>query len=110
MNYISFTATPYANVLNEAFEESLYPKDFICSLPESNEYFGAKAIFGSCSDEAFPGLNIIRTVSETEMKELKAIHKGTAFTLPTEFKKSVCWFLCCAAVLRIRGHKNLLVC
>ena len=45
MNYISFTATPYANVLNEAFEESLYPKDFICSLPESNEYFGAKVIF-----------------------------------------------------------------
>ena len=106
MNYISFTATPYANVLNEAFEESLYPKDFICSLPESNEYFGAKAIFGSCSDEAFPGLNVIRTVSETEMNELKAIHKGTAFILPTEFKKSVCWFLCCAAVLRIRGHKK----
>lgn len=106
MNYISFTATPYANVLNEAFEESLYPKDFICSLPESNEYFGAKVIFGSCSDEAFPGLNIVRTVSEAEMKELKAIHKGTAFTLPTEFKKSVCWFLCSAAVLRLRGHKK----
>ena len=106
MNYVSFTATPYANVLNEAFEESLYPKDFICSLPESNEYFGAKAIFGSCSDERFPGMNIIRTVSEDEMKGLKGLHKGTAFTLPDEFKKSVCWFLCCAAVLRTRGHKK----
>ena len=106
MNYVSFTATPYANVLNEAFEESLYPKDFICSLPESNEYFGAKAIFGSCSDERFPGMNIIRTVPEDEMKGLKGLHKGTAFTLPDEFKKSVCWFLCCAAVLRTRGHKK----
>lgn len=26
LNYISYTATPYANVLNEANEDSLYPK------------------------------------------------------------------------------------
>lgn len=106
MNYVSFTATPYANVLNEAFEESLYPKNFICSLPESNEYFGSRVIFGSCSDETYPGMNILRTVSETEMQELKCIHNGTAFTLPTEFKNAVCWFLCCAAILRTRGHKK----
>jgi hypothetical protein len=106
MNYVSFTATPYANVLNEAFEESLYPKDFICSLPESNEYFGTKVIFGSCSDDSFPGLNIVRTVPEEETKELKVIHKGNASDLPTQFKKSVCWFLCSAAILRLRGHQK----
>lgn len=106
MNYISFTATPYANVLNEAFEESLYPKDFICSLPESNEYFGSRVIFGSCSDDSYPGMNIIRTVPEEEMKSLKALHGGKMFTLPDEFKKSVCWFLCSAAILRLRGHKK----
>lgn len=106
MNYVSFTATPYANVLNEAFEESLYPKDFICSLPESNEYFGAKVIFGSCSDDSFPGLNIVRAVPEDEMKVLKAIHKGSVRELPAEFKKSVCWFLCSAALLRLRGYKK----
>lgn len=106
MNYVSFTATPYANVLNEAFEESLYPKDFICSLPESNEYFGAKVIFGSSSDDTFPGLNIVRTVPNEETKELKAIHKGNACDLPIQFKKSVCWFLCSASILRLRGHKK----
>lgn len=106
MNYISYTATPYANVLNEAFEESLYPKDFICSLPESNEYFGPKVIFGSYSDEMYPGLNIIRTVPDGEIRELKNLHDGSAFTLPEEFKNSVCWFLCSAALLRIRGHKK----
>ena len=63
MNYLSFTATPYANVLNEAYEDSLYPRTFICSLPESKEYFGAKAIFGSKSDEHYTGLNIIRTIN-----------------------------------------------
>ena len=47
MNYIAYTATPYANVLNERPGESLYPKDFICTLPESQEYFGPRVIFGN---------------------------------------------------------------
>lgn len=106
MNYISFTATPYANVLNEAYEDSLYPRTFICSLPESKEYFGAKAIFGSKSDDHYNGLNIIRTVPKEEVAALKQLHKGCAFTLPKEFQRSVCWFLSAAAVLRVRGHKK----
>ena len=106
MNYISFTATPYANVLNEAYEDSLYPRTFICSLPESKEYFGAKAIFGSKSDDRYNGLNIIRTVPKEEVTALKQLHKGCAFTLPKEFQHAVCWFLSAAAVLRVRGHKK----
>ena len=106
MNYISFTATPYANVLNESGELSLYPRDFICSLPESKEYFGAKVIFGSAEDLNYPGLDIIRDISTAELTELKAMHEGTAFVPPLEFKKSVCWFLCSAAVLRLRGYKK----
>lgn len=106
MNYISFTATPYANVLNEAYEDSLYPRTFICSLPESKEYFGAKTIFGSKSDDRYNGLNIIRTVPKEEVTALKQLHKGCAFTLPKEFQHAVCWFLSAAAVLRVRGHKK----
>ena len=106
MNYISFTATPYANVLNEAYESSLYPKNFISSLPESKEYFGAKVIFGSCSDETYPGLDIIRNIPDTEVKALKFIHSGTAFSIPDEMKKAVAWFLCASAVLRTRWYKK----
>lgn len=106
MNYISYTATPYANVLNEAYESSLYPKNFICSLPESNEYFGAKVIFGSKDDAKHTGLNIVREIPEAELKTLKLLHDGGAFTLPDEFKKSICWFLCAAAILRSREHKK----
>ena len=106
MNYISFTATPYANVLNEAYESSLYPKNFISSLPESKEYFGAKVIFGSDSDETYPGLNIVRRIPDAEVKSLKNVHDGSAFSLPEEMKKSIAWFLCASAVLRIRGHKK----
>lgn len=106
VNYISFTATPYANVLNEAYKDSLYPSNFICSLPESNEYFGPKAIWGSKYDEDYSGLNILREIPSSEMNEIKLLHKGQAFTLPLEFQKSVAWFLCAAAILRKRGHKK----
>ena len=106
MNYISFTATPYANVLNEAYESSLYPKNFISSLPESKEYFGAKVIFGSCSDDTYPGMDIIRNIPPEEIKSLKNVHKGAAVSIPDEMQKSVAWFLCAAAALRHRGHKK----
>ncbi len=106
MNYVSFTATPYANVLNEAYKESLYPSNFICSLPESKEYFGAKAIWGSKTDEKYSGLNIVRTIEDEELKEIKNLHQGNVFTLPSEMQKSIAWFLCAAAILRNRGHKK----
>lgn len=106
MNYISFTATPYANVLNEAYRDSLYPSNFICSLPESKEYFGAKAIWGSGEDAGYTGLNIVRTIPGSEMAELKLLQKGNAAGLPMEFKRSVAWFLCAAGILRRRGWKQ----
>lgn len=106
MNYISFTATPYANVLNEAYESSLYPKNFISSLPESKEYFGARVIFGSYSDDLYSGLNIIREIPDQEMKALKMVHDGTARTIPDQMKKAVAWFLCAAAVLRKQNYKK----
>ena len=106
VNFISFTATPYANVLNEAFESSLYPKDFICTLPESKEYFGPKVIFGSDFDDKYPGMNIVRRITPAEVTGLKSVHKGSTAVLPEEFQNSVAWFLCAAAILRIRGYKK----
>ena len=44
MNYISYTATPYANVLNETSKDSLYPKDFITLLEPSEDYIGPTQI------------------------------------------------------------------
>ena len=44
--YIGYTATPFANVLNEPpGKDSLYPADFITMLPEKPDYFGASKIF-----------------------------------------------------------------
>ena len=106
MNYISFTATPYANVLNEAYRDSLYPSNFICCLPESKEYFGPKVIWGSKSDERYPGINILREIEKDEMEQIKLLNAGSTNNIPQSMKKAIGWFLCAAAILRIRNHKK----
>ena len=103
MNYIAYTATPYANILNERPGESLYPKDFICTLPESTEYFGAKVIFGN-DEKDCPGLGITRPISSAEEKELKKLHKGLQTSLPAGMKDAIAWFLCTSAIQRL-NHK-----
>lgn len=105
MNYISYTATPYANVLNEGPGESLYPKDFICTLPESHEYFGAKVIFGN-DEENCPGLPVIRRITPEEENVLKKVHKEESIDLPESLKAAIAWFLCTVALLRNRGNKK----
>jgi len=56
--YVAYTATPFANVLinhlaidREVFED-LYPRDFIVTLPQPNNYTGAEHLFGR---DALPG-------------------------------------------------------
>lgn len=105
MNYIAYTATPYANVLNERPGESLYPKDFICTLPESTEYFGTKVVFGN-DEKDCPGLGIVRNISTVEDKELKKIHKGLQTSLPDTMKQALAWFLCVSAIMRLRPHSK----
>lgn len=106
MNYIGYTATPYANVLNEAKQESLYPKDFIATLQTSRSYFGPQQIFGDRNSNNYPGLDIIRTISENEIKDIKRIHDGDRSTYPCELEKSLAWFICCVAVMRFKNSKK----
>ncbi len=49
--YVGYTATPFANVLidmssdDALLEDDLYPRNFIVSLPEPDDYFGSSIIF-----------------------------------------------------------------
>lgn len=107
INYIGYTATPYANVLNEIpGENSLYPKDFITSLTVSDEYFGPQQIFGYEADDAdadtqFCGLDILRTINDSDWEEIQDIHNGESEQLPLSLEKSVCWFLDGVACMRL---------
>jgi Z1 domain len=75
--YVSYTATPFANVLinHEAIDrivwEDLYPKDFIVNLPRLPGYVGAERLFGRlglAGDEGgeIEGANVVRLVSEVD--------------------------------------------
>ena len=107
INYVSYTATPYANILNEKIEGfSLYPNDFIFSLPEPKAYFGEKIIFGSYSDkEHYPGLNIIRIIAAEELKILSNF-KVQIDSVPNGLERAIKWFLCAAAVMRLSNEKR----
>lgn len=57
--YIGYTATPFANVLidmnaeHNALEDDLYPRNFIVSLPEPEDYLGTSKIFRGTIAESF---------------------------------------------------------
>lgn len=112
INYISYTATPYANVLNERPGESLYPKDFVHSLSAPDEYFGVNVIFGNpeyIDDEGrclSPGLDIVRIVPQEDVEDLKEAHDNEWGVSPRGMERAICWFLCCAASLRVKGYKK----
>jgi hypothetical protein len=76
--YVSYTATPFANVLinHEAIDrvvwEDLYPKDFIVNLPRLPGYVGAERLFGRAGlpgDEGpdIEGVDVVRLVSDPDM-------------------------------------------
>ena len=107
MNYIGYTATPYANILNEAKEDSLYPRNFITTLAVSREYFGPQQIFGYNGGSVdFDGLNIVRTIDKAELEKLKAIHDGCLDEVPESLKDAISWFLCGVSCMRIWGYKK----
>ena len=96
VNYICYTATPYAVLLNES--KGLYPDDFIFALTPSKRYFGLDRVFGS---EIYPGMNIIK-VSEDISYSLSELD-GHPENMPSSMKDCIAWFICCVAVLRQRN-------
>lgn len=110
MSYIAYTATPYANFLNENMPESLFPKDFIQTLTVSDQYFGPQQIFGipDLADEdesGTSGMNIIRVVLQKDVEIMKKIQAGKSSPLPETLQDALCWFIAASACLRSRNYK-----
>lgn len=100
MNYIAYTATPYANVLNETGPESLYPKDFITVLPQSDDYIGARKLFGITDPDESPALDIVNLIGNIETDYTRE-HKFSNNYFPKSLSESVNWFLISLAIGRI---------
>jgi hypothetical protein len=117
IGYVGYTATPYANILNEgpynqdgSQRENLYPLDVIESIPPASNYFSAKNLFGS-SD--FPiGLPVLNEIPNNEAEDVKKVmslqrKEGVQIPdLPNSLKDSICWFLCAVAIRRSRDQRS----
>lgn len=102
INYVAYTATPYANILNEKpGMNSIYPSNFVASLGVSNEYFGPQQIFG-LESENLDGMNIINEVTNEDLNELKKISNKSSVELPSTLKDAIMWFYCGLATMRIK--------
>lgn len=104
VNYISYTATPYANVLNEV--DGLFPKDFVFTLPLSEDYIGPKEIFGLQEPEESPRLHIVRSIPPTDEDIMDDIHAGTYNQVSPSLKEALTWFFITACIFRIYGFKT----
>ncbi len=107
MNYIAYTATPYANILNETSLDSLYPKDFIVVLPQSPDYIGPSEIFGNIEPEEYPRIDIVKEISTEEAEQIRNYQKnGELTTPPLELTKAINWFLISLACLRALNYQK----
>lgn len=108
INYIGYTATPYANVLNEGpGPQSLYPEHFIYSLPVGPDYFGPRRLFGYDNEtESTRPLGMMRSIEPEHLEAIKKIHNKPGCELPPSLQSSLFWFLLAASVARVHGYKK----
>lgn len=115
--YVGYTATPFANILiDPSVERDLYPRDFIVDLPRPAQYLGPETVFGrepllhdEEEDSATEGLDMIRTVEDDELDELRPSRRDLSDFAPgatPSLRSAVRYFMLSTAARRIRGLGN----
>lgn len=98
-SYIGYTATPFANVLigrdkvHPELDSDLYPRNFIHTLPEPENYFGTYLLFAEDFSDSF-----LEVVPDTDKNDI--INKGE---LTTSLDKSIITFLISIIIRCFRG-------
>jgi hypothetical protein len=104
-SYVGYTATPFANLLIDASEESdLFPRDFLVALTAPSSYTGAERLFGRASidaDGGKDGLDVIRNIEPGD-----AITKDDEETrgLPKSMREAILLFLLTSGERLRRGQ------
>jgi len=107
-SYIGFTATPFANIFIDPFDDvdmdqDLFPHDFIVQLNAPSTYFGGERVFPS--DGSIPAA--IRILDTEEAGFIPVKHKTdlVATTIPDSLKEAILSFLINNVVRTLRGDK-----
>ena len=130
--YIAYTATPYANILNERPGETPLYADFIKSLTTAPQYFGLDKIFGRDYKDPTPRMGIVEDINDDEkrfilnpLQELKDPQTGKVLEvtigedlrcscakegveLPwTSMIRAIAWAFCTAGARRRHRLENI---
>ena len=115
--YIGVTATPFANIFINPFDEAgmlsddLFPRDFIYALDVPNNYIGAEKIFGDGGEYKNFIVPIQTDVEEIFPKGHKTSLRVTA--LPESLCEAINYFLLVNAIRDLRGeakiHRTMLI-
>jgi len=113
-SYLGFTATPFANLLNEAGPDTLYPKDFLYFLRSSGRYFGPWQLFGNPDEiegeETIIPLDVIRRLSEDDVTGTvpPTGRPRPAYNpqMTEGLKNSIRWFALAAAMRRVSNPES----
>ena len=77
MAYVSYTATPFANILNENPKLDPLAPDFMYPMQTSRHYIGMSRIFGSPSrrHDTDTNMSIVREIDDAELSIVRAIQE-----------------------------------
>lgn len=108
--YVGYTATPFANVLidpsvdSDEYGKDLFPSNFIYTLEESSDYFGAKKVFGDYDEPTHKHLRFIDDADDV----LPAKHKSSfePFMLPLSLKAAIRTFVLATTIKTLRFDTN----
>lgn len=101
--YVGYTATPFANVfINPANDylglPDLYPKDFIYTLPEPEEYFGSSKFFGIKNKEN--ELALIEFIEDNE----REIINDEDYDITSNLESAINTFIYASIIRRYRKN------
>lgn len=105
-SYVGYTATPFANILIDANENSdLFPKDFIVALKAPDTYVGTEKLFGRASvdsDGGEPGLDLIREIPAGD--SINDDEDEVEDKMPKSLKRAILSFMLSGGERIRRGH------
>ena len=128
VQYIGYTATPFANVLinphtPDGQADDLYPADFIVALPRPEGYSGTDSLFGEpvadadAGSPAEAGLDMVRYITDGDAQAVrpKSAREREQFeaSVPPSLDEALRWFILASAAREARGdgdrHSSMLV-
>ena len=107
-SYVGFTATPFANIFINPFDDDeyqdLFPQDFIVQLNAPSTYFGSDKVF-PCDGSDSPSIRLLDT-DEHNFIPLKHKKDYVVYELAESLKEAILAFLINNVVRTLRGGKH----